>query len=952
MIQRDRLLRTGTAVAALTMALIAAAASDARAQAGQGQREPSNNRLTIPRILRYPEPTTDLTVPPWTQAARITGFFDVQDQFISKHATTAYLFYDRSTLWVAFRCEGQDTSDLQARYNERDSYVWRDDSVEILVDPAGDRLGYFHFVVNSTGALYDAKRGQGDYQSEAVVQVDIDPEGWTVVLAIPFETIEVEIPTPEDLWTMNLGRNTVLIHETDQVPAVRERSSWAPTPVTYTLPEYFGDLRFGHSQIAPPRLSKVEPITMGANRIPMDPLREMRYRLEGVDNRGETLWSEQNAVPEDGMLEFRLPDDRIRRISLTLSDTRENVLFQNTYPNESPVVAERIASLDELHRKIADATPRFPENVQASARALLDASRSELDRALAVMNDTQQHTADHWQELDALASRLERSLDSPASLAQTLALFPQADFAIGLASPMQKIMIQDFPFVGNFDDHYELALARNEREGFQVVLMPFGRDLSNASVTVSDLVSEQDGGPIPGGKVEVSLVGHVKVGDDQPYRVEYKNAWYPDPLLNFQHECDIKDGEHVAFWINIGTEPDTPAGRYNATVTVTADDSNPVELQLNVTVWDFELPKLTNLRNAFTYFRPYASKMYGDRWSTELAYKYYDFLLDYRLNIDNLYRSDSPDVNLIKHGAERGMNAFNVGSDFHRVGNNPERDAGLNRYVERLKEAGVWDMAYVYGFDEIRSAEQFANMRRSFGAVKEHFPGLQTMTTAYDPTLGQNTDTRDVVDIWVPVTDWYDLEQARKARAEGKEVWWYVCVVPYPPYANWFVESRAIEARLLTGAMSHKYEVDGFLYYFVNLWLVNHHVISRGPYTNWNPGSFVNEEKFYTAYGDGSIFCAGPDGPISTIRLENIRDGFEDYDYIYKLNQIAETLRAQSTTSAETREFLDEVDALLKVPDAVVATVTRFTIEPEVLAGYRTQVAEAIVKGKQLVDGQ
>ncbi len=952
MIQRDRLLRTGTAVAALAMALMAVAASDARAQAGQGQKDPGDNRMTIPRILRFPEPTTDLTVPPWTQAARITGFFDVQDQFISKHPTTAYLFYDRSTLWVAFRCEGQDTSDLQARYNERDSFIWRDDSVEVLIDPAGDRLGYFHFVVNSTGTLYDAKRGRGDYQSDAVIQVDIDPEGWTVVLAIPFETIEVETPTPEDLWTMNLGRNTVLIHETDEVPAVRERSSWAPTPVTYTLPEYFGDLQFGHSQIAPPRVLEMQPIAVGANRIPMDPLREMRYRLVGVDNRGETIWSQQNAVPEDGMLEFRLPDDRIRRVTLTLSDARDNVLFQNTYPNESPVVAERIATLDELHRQIAEAVPHFPENVQASARTLLGESRAELDRALAVLDDTQQHTAGNWQELGALASRLERSLGSPASLAQTLAMFPHADFAVGLASPMQKIMIQDFPFEGHFADHYELALARNEREGFQVVLMPFGRDLSNASVTVSNLVSEQGGGPMAGGQVEVSLVGHVKVGDDQPYRVDYTNAWYPDPLLNFQQECDIKDGEHVAFWINIGTEADTPAGRYNATVTVTADESNPVELTLNVTVWDFELPKLTNLRNAFTYHHPYAAKMYGDRWDTEMAYKYYDFLLDYRLNIDNLYRSGPPDVNLIKYGAERGMNAFNVGSDFHRVGHNPERDAELYRYVERLKEAGVWDMAYVYGFDEIRSPERFAQMRRAFGAVHEHFPGLQTMTTAYDPTLGQNTDTRDVVDIWVPVTDWYDLEQARKARAEGKEVWWYVCVVPYPPYANWFVESQAIEARLLTGAMSYKYEVDGFLYYLVNKWLVNHRVISRGPYTNWDPGSFVHGRNLYTAYGDGSLLCAGPDGPISTIRLENIRDGFEDYDYIYKLYQLAETLRAQSNPSAEIQAFLEEAEALLTVPDAVVATVTRFTVEPEVLADYRTQVAETILKGKQLVAAQ
>ena len=34
--------------------------------------------------------------------------------------------------------------------------------------------------------------------------------------------------------------------------------------------------------------------------------------------------------------------------------------------------------------------------------------------------------------------------------------------------------------------------------------------------------------------------------------------------------------------------------------------------------------------------------------------------------------------------------------------------------------------------------------------------------------------------------------------------------------------------------------------------------------------------------------CAGPDGPLSTIRLESIRDGIEDYEYYLLLRRLLE----------------------------------------------------------------
>jgi hypothetical protein len=62
------------------------------------------------------------------------------------------------------------------------------------------------------------------------------------------------------------------------------------------------------------------------------------------------------------------------------------------------------------------------------------------------------------------------------------------------------------------------------------------------------------------------------------------------------------------------------------------------------------------------------------------------------------------------------------------------------------------------------------------------------------------------------LTPSFDPEKAARARAAGKQVWWYICCAPHHPSANMFIECSAIEGRLLMGAMSAKYRPDGFLY--------------------------------------------------------------------------------------------------------------------------------------------
>ncbi len=924
---------------ALTLLLAAGSWNEVANAPASGDLGKANRSLmiVIPRLAIRADVGTDFSQAPWSRAAQLTGFLEVGSGNLATCPTRVGLAYDREALWVGFRCEGQSGGDLKADVTNRDEPVWRDDSVELLIRASETLDQPFQFVVNSTGAVYDAKGLDKSWNATWTARASTDSQGFSVVMVIPFAELKaMSPPPPGQVWAVNFCRNCRSGKE-------KEQSSWSPVSASFQEARSCGWVEFGGSRVQPVRFARVDAVEIGKNLLRVEASPAVRYRLTATDDAGARIPLSEGQVPADGAIAFRLDNDRIRQVALAFLGKDGHRLAQAGYPMASPAVSARVLELQTQFDEVRGSLDRFAEKARQRALAVLSEVRSSLQEAAATVSDPDRHTAENWNRLAATVAQLELKLDGPTSYARTLARFPNADFAVGLESPMQKIMIRGYPFVGWFDHHYDLALARNEHEGFQVVVMPFHSDLRNVTVSVSSLVGTADGEALRG-ETEVSLVGHVDVADNTRYKVEH-HGWWPDPLLDFQKSCDVRAGEHVAFWIDVATQADTRPGDYQGRVTIVADGCDPIEIGLNVHVWDFELLDGTHLRNAFTYNEGPVGRFYPDRWDKEMRYKYYDLILDHRLNIDHLYRRTPPDVSVLEYARTKGQNAFNVGGVFRHGGEDREKEN--LKYLSEIKGKGLFPYAYVYGFDEVKP-EKFPEVRAAFARIHERYPGLKTMTTAIDHSYGRETGLRDVVDIWVPLTDWYDLNEARELRAEGRKVWWYICVVPEHPYANWFVEYPAIEARLLLGAMSYKYQVDGFLYYLINLWTGNKRPITSGPYTKWDPGSLVNEKKGYTANGDGSLICPGPDGPLSTIRLENIRDGFEDYEYMYLLAEQAERIR-RLPADPPRQMYLERVAVLLTVPSSVVRNLTEYTREPEVVYGFRRELAEAILEGKGLL---
>jgi hypothetical protein len=555
------------------------------------------------------------------------------------------------------------------------------------------------------------------------------------------------------------------------------------------------------------------------------------------------------------------------------------------------------------------------------------------------------------QELSVWINNSTRELTAGRIITQTRQDFPKAKFGVAVADSMTKVMIVERPLRGvYYQKKVELALAKNEYESTQVVVIG-AENPQKIKVKTSTLKSDA-GTIISPENITVSLVGYVKTKKPL-YKADY-HGWWPDPLLESQHEAMVRPGEAVPFWIRIKTPREIPAGTYRGKIMIEAEDSRPVALPFEVKVFDFSLPSQSPLKIATNF----QVENIGKFWGNKISAKRYEELLDnitetlaeYKINLDSIYRrsfSHPKDLKihlrqlqyLKKNGLLKCFNICYVGGipkgitdpDHPSVAKSIHNALSTIRYWKPiLKKEGLWEYAQVYGFDEM-PPEAFPVLAKVFGAIKEEFPDLPIATTAYDYTFGTGSVLGSAVDIFIPLTSRFDPEMVKKSRAQNHKVWWYICVIPHAPYANWLIEYPAIDARMLMGVMSYMYRPDGFLYYSLALWRGNSKPLEdRGPYTQWNPASYK------TANGDGYLFYPGANGLLSSVRAENFRDGLEDYYYfmiLEKLMQRPEDMRKYANT--------------LAVPPSLAVSLKEFTKNPELLRKKRLELAKAIEKIKK-----
>ena len=597
---------------------------------------------------------------------------------------------------------------------------------------------------------------------------------------------------------------------------------------------------------------------------------------------------------------------------------------------KSPIAAPSVqAWLQKMQETLSDSVQQARNGLKRDDLSI------ELIAQLADQMTATRNQADRLTSLIALAREMP-----PETL--------KRDYLLGIAGSTEKILPRDMPLNLSGKPEVSLALARNEREGFQITVIPTHEAMKGVRVEVSDLVDDQ-GNKFAAKNIDTRVVGYVKTQPPE-YDVSYV-GWWPDPLLDFLPTVDVEPGDAQSFWVRLKAPKSQKPGTYRGTVTLISENYEPSTVAVTVQIRNFTMPDRSPLPLALTtgdeaFFKKYSRQ----DWQT-LKIKYADFLSEYFITTDSLYRHGPPDMEVILHHRDNGtLGFFNLGTLDHTTFTPKMTETQFQAQLQNLlselrpgyqaaKEAGVLDRAYIYGFDEVTS-DYIPLMKRVLTTLKQEFPDVKLITTALGADWGPQSGLPEW-DVWCPVLTDYKPDRAEQVRKDGREVWWYTCQSPAHPYPNVFTEYPAIEMRLLPGVMTFKSGAQGFLYYcLMRDQGPPRETINTGPFTAWDACCFSQPFN-----GEGYWMYPGVDGnPLSSIRLENFRDGIEDYAYLQILTATAdavEALPAAQRTPAQAK-WLREARTLLEVPASLVKSPYEFSTDAKVLTDYRAKLADAI----------
>jgi len=447
--------------------------------------------------------------------------------------------------------------------------------------------------------------------------------------------------------------------------------------------------------------------------------------------------------------------------------------------------------------------------------------------------------------------------------------------------------------------HWELELAKREREGMQVfVLAPTNAALKDVSISAGAFVDDA-GHRLP--EPVAAPVGRVTVTSTKGPPSSAGEHF--DPICEFTNAVGTVAAGHLqAFHVRFRADADTPAGIYRGRVCVRAKGSVPANVEVAVRVRDVTLPVRTTLRTATAI---YGSKLMGSN-----GRRFRDWVLDeYRVNPLNIYVASVQSPKEYPEMVKRGLSYIPIiyinspdDSHFNRRGkvkgfktarqywltlSEEERShyppeeteyimESLAKAVPELKAAGLYEYAACYAFDEFRgySIPAIAELCQK---IKDVYPDLKISSTASpspDPRL------RGMIDHWIAPISAYDPKLAARFRSDyGNEVWYYTI------YMTVDMDTLAT-IRSELGMRAFAQRTDGWLVWCMTRWNNNPNPIVTAEATGWNVESFPGLN------GGGSYFCMGPNGCfLPTLRAEAIRDGLEDHCLLTMVERCPEAKR-------------------------------------------------------------
>ncbi|HOX36460.1 MAG TPA: DUF6067 family protein [Candidatus Brocadiia bacterium] len=282
----------------------------------------------------------------------------------------------------------------------------------------------------------------------------------------------------------------------------------------------------------------------------------------------------------------------------------------------------------------------------------------------------------------------------------------------------------------------------------------------------------------------------------------------------------------------------------------------------------------------------------------------------------------------------------------------------LGGIQDHLEKNGWLGKEYIYWFDE-PDPKDYEFVRDGMATIKRHGPKLCRMLTE-EPTEA----LYGAVDLWCPLTGSFDAKVCRERQAAGEQIMWYVCTGPKEPYAGLFIDHPAVDMRVWLW-QTFQNDVEGLLVWETTYWTSPCAYPEPDAQNPWeDPMAYVSGydtpvgQKIHWGNGDGRYLYPPNregvkskkkyvEGPVNSFRWEMLREGAEDFEYLWTLRELIRDLKNKGVSGKE----IEDAAKLIEVPDSISRSLTEFTLDPKPIFAQRMKIAEAIERLKKMESG-
>lgn len=506
--------------------------------------------------------------------------------------------------------------------------------------------------------------------------------------------------------------------------------------------------------------------------------------------------------------------------------------------------------------------------------------------------------------------------------------------------------MQDLEYEEEMEERdYTLRMhgIRADIESIQLMITP-DNNVVSFDLTMADLKNE-NGDVFAASNFEVFAEWYIEITES--YNMDAYYGFYPDaivPMENYKalHHNSIQAGMNQGIWINANIPADQAAGFYTGSATLNLDGVEyniPVELK----VYDVVMPEELHFPSSYAIW--YDHIVYGEgSYSAELAQEYFWFLVDkkvmpldpdpsiksdYKIYVDWLVETQMDNPKVASYGLP--YRAESYGDGLRRISRASVMEL-LTLMAEKnveLREAGDEDadlfkkaFYYLGGIVDEPTGKMIGMVAECDIIIqeckqeiantyfKDKYPDLyrscitvnHVVTTGYNLEL-MGTETTGGVQTWCPQYQHYNTESQRQEYYErrdnnvrgeyGEELWWYGCNNPKVPFPTFHLDDDLISSRVKSW-MEYDFEITGDLYWCVNIYKVS------DPWTIPVVTESVQEGRLVYPGAKYGIY-----GPISTLRLESIRESREDYECLLLIGNAIDAYNQANGTDYDDQEIMD-----------------------------------------------